>query len=388
MAEYVEKDLAAYPSDAFRLAFTSNHDENSWAGTEFERMGDAYKALSVLTFTLPRTQALIYTGQEMGWNHRFLFFEKDPIPAWETNEYTDFYKELISLKHRNPALAAGKDGGSYELLKADASEFVFSRTVPGNKVTVRVELVAPYDYEIIEEHQGEHIERLEPLSWWVGMNTPLQLLIKGDKISDYDVSIKGGKDVRASAVHKAESPNYLFVDVEIGPKAQAGEYKICFSRGGKVEFEYPYTIAERREGSASRESFTSSDLIYLIMPDRFANGDALNDSDSRTFETADKNEFFGRRSRRSFWGASTASRPSVHSRRTTLPRLHGGSCGRWCRGLRCAAWSWRSARRSVRILPRCAARTTAVRGVSATAFRTWSKRRFPNACFKRMRRAG
>ena len=294
LAEYVEKDLAAYPSDAFRLAFTSNHDENSWAGTEFERMGDAYKALSVLTFTLPRTQALIYTGQEMGWNHRFLFFEKDPIPAWETNEYTDFYKELISLKHRNPALAAGKDGGSYELLKADASEFVFSRTVPGNKVTVRVELVAPYDYEIIEEHQGEHIERVEPLSWWVGMNTPLQLLIKGDKISDYDVSIKGGKDVRASAVHKAESPNYLFVDVEIGPKAQAGEYKICFSRGGKVEFEYPYTIAERREGSASRESFTSSDLIYLIMPDRFANGDALNDSDSRTFETADKNEFFGR----------------------------------------------------------------------------------------------
>ena len=99
LLEYVAKDAQRQPADAFRLMFTSNHDENSWAGTEFERMGDAAKVMAVLTFTLPNGQPLIYTGQEMGWNKRFEFFEKDHVPAWEKNEYFDFYKELISIRH-------------------------------------------------------------------------------------------------------------------------------------------------------------------------------------------------------------------------------------------------------------------------------------------------
>ena len=90
LLEYVKHDADRFPHDAFRLMFTSNHDENSWAGTEFERMGDAAKVMAVLTFTLPNGQPLIYTGQEMGWNHRFQFFEKDPVPAWEVNEFTQF----------------------------------------------------------------------------------------------------------------------------------------------------------------------------------------------------------------------------------------------------------------------------------------------------------
>ncbi len=148
LAEYVAADAGKNPAEAFRLMFTSNHDENSWAGTEFERMGEAAKAMAVLTFTLPNGQPLIYTGQEMGWNKRFEFFEKDPIPAWKENEYTDFYKWLINLRHDNPALAAGEKGGKFELISIEDGIFVFSRTLPGNKVTVSVRLSAPWDYSI------------------------------------------------------------------------------------------------------------------------------------------------------------------------------------------------------------------------------------------------
>ena len=148
---YLDKDAERHPAEAFRLMFTSNHDENSWAGTEFERMGDAAKLMAVLTFTLPGGQPLIYTGQEMGWNKRFEFFQKDPIPAWEKNEYFDFYKELIAIRHANPALAAGANGGAFEVVSAEDSVLVFTRTLPNNKVTVKAELKAPWSYEIIAE---------------------------------------------------------------------------------------------------------------------------------------------------------------------------------------------------------------------------------------------
>ena len=154
LLEYIDKDAERHPADslnAFRLMFTSNHDENSWAGTEFERMGDAAKLMAVLTFTLPNGQPLIYTGQEMGWNKRFEFFEKDPIPAWEKNEYFDFYKGLIKIRHENPALAAGKNGGKFEVVSAEDSVLVFTRTLGDNKVTVKAELKAPWSFEIVTE---------------------------------------------------------------------------------------------------------------------------------------------------------------------------------------------------------------------------------------------
>ena len=151
LLEYIQKDAANNPADAFRLMFTSNHDENSWAGTEFERMGDAAKLMAVLTFTLPNGQPLNYTGQEMGWNKRFEFFEKDPIPIWEKNEFFDFYKGLIKLRHENPALAAGDKGGAFEVVSAEDSVLIFTRTLPDNNVTVKAELKAPWSYEITVE---------------------------------------------------------------------------------------------------------------------------------------------------------------------------------------------------------------------------------------------
>ena len=140
---------------------------------------------------------------------------------------------------------------------------------------------------------GDKVERVEPLSWWTGMKTPLQLLIKGPDISSCDVRIEGGTGVKVSGLHKGDSPDYLFADVEISAEAAPGMYYIVFSHDS-TEFKYPYEIAARAEGSASRRSFTAADMIYLIMPDRFANGDPSNDSTPDTAEKACRDEFFGR----------------------------------------------------------------------------------------------
>ena len=148
LLDYVERDAKNYPPEAFRLMFTSNHDENSWAGTEFERMGDAARAMAVLTFTLPSGQPLLYTGQEMGWNHRFEFFEKDPVPSWEENDFTEFYRSLIRFRHDHPSLRPGEKGGRFELVSSEDSTLVFRRFLPGDVVTVKVELKEPWSFEI------------------------------------------------------------------------------------------------------------------------------------------------------------------------------------------------------------------------------------------------
>ena len=137
------------------------------------------------------------------------------------------------------------------------------------------------------------VTRVEPLSWWTGMKTDLQLLVNGEGIGAYTVSIEGGKGVKVTAVHKADSPNYLFVDVEVGKKAKPGTYTLVF-RNGADEIRRPYAIAAREPGSADRDSYTTADLIYLIVPDRFANGDPSNDSTPDTDDKANRSMPMGR----------------------------------------------------------------------------------------------
>ena len=149
LKSYIARNAADYPENAFRLMFTSNHDENSWAGTEFERMGDAAQVMALLTFVLPSAQPLIYTGQEMGYDHRFEFFEKDPVPAWEWNSWSDFYRSLTALYHSHPALASGEKGGKIEYLPAGADStavadglLLFSRAVSAEEsLTGKVDTV-------------------------------------------------------------------------------------------------------------------------------------------------------------------------------------------------------------------------------------------------------
>lgn len=142
------------------------------------------------------------------------------------------------------------------------------------------------------EDAADRVSRVEPLSWWVGMKTPLQLLVQGEAISECDVRIEG-EGVSVTNIHKADSPNYLFIDVKVDATAEAGTRYIVFTRG-EEEFKVAYELAQRREGSAARKSFTTADAIYLIMPDRFANGSAANDSTQDTADKVARNEFFGR----------------------------------------------------------------------------------------------
>ena len=138
------------------------------------------------------------------------------------------------------------------------------------------------------------VSRIEPLCWWTGMKTSLQLMVQGEGIGEYDVKVEGGRGVAVKAVHKADSPNYLFVDVKIADSARPGTYCLVFSKDGEPSFKVPYEISARDEGSADRDGFGTSDLIYLIMPDRFSNGDPSNDNTDDTIEKADPTAFFGR----------------------------------------------------------------------------------------------
>ena len=164
LKEYIARDAQNTPASLFRLMFTSNHDENSWQGTEFERMGDAAKVMAMLCFTLPKGQPLIYTGQEIGLDRRLQFFEKDPIEDWTPNMWTAFWEYLVALKHANPALAAGEKGGPIKYIEGEPEGvFAFSRAVRGNKVSVWANLSAepavladgrelePWGYSIVAE---------------------------------------------------------------------------------------------------------------------------------------------------------------------------------------------------------------------------------------------
>lgn len=135
MDRYSQKELATYPKNAIKMHFTSNHDENSWHGTEFNRMGKSVKAFAALTFTIPGIP-LIYNGQEVAFDKQLEFFEKDEI-SWTPNaEFTDFYKELIELKRNNTALMAGAKGADMFRVKTsnDINVFAFIRENEQDKV--------------------------------------------------------------------------------------------------------------------------------------------------------------------------------------------------------------------------------------------------------------
>jgi glycosidase len=134
------KQDTLYPADAYRMLFTSNHDENSWKGSEFERMGDAAACMAVLTATLPG-MPLIYNGQEAAFNKRLRFFEKDTID-WKDYRLEPFYRKLFTLKHTVQPLWNGSYGGGLERVhsSSDSTIFAFLRQKEGKRVFVLTNL--------------------------------------------------------------------------------------------------------------------------------------------------------------------------------------------------------------------------------------------------------
>jgi len=121
------------------------------------------------------------------------------------------------------------------------------------------------------------LDHVEPMFWWVGMKNPkLQLLIHGKDISGYTATLDY-PGVKLLESHKVENPNYLFIDLEISADAKAGKFPINFTVNGKKVATYSYEL-KTRDVSASRiQGVTDKDFIYLLMPDRFSNGDKSND---------------------------------------------------------------------------------------------------------------
>jgi glycosidase len=130
----------AFPDGSYPMNFISNHDENTWNGTVWERMGAASYPLSVLTATLPG-MPLLYNGQEAGMDKRLDFFDKDPI-EWSEHDMREHYSKLFELKQNNPALQHGKNGGAYERISTSVDEdvYAFIRTNGIKQVFVIVNL--------------------------------------------------------------------------------------------------------------------------------------------------------------------------------------------------------------------------------------------------------
>ncbi len=139
MATYVADANKAFPRDAYRMIFTTNHDKNAWEGHDGEVYGPAFKAFAVLAATLPG-MPLIYSGQEAGLDRRLAFFEKDPID-WKGLELVPFYTGLLALKRGKRALANGAAGAPVERLHVDnPAVFGFRRRGADDAVTVIVNL--------------------------------------------------------------------------------------------------------------------------------------------------------------------------------------------------------------------------------------------------------
>nr|WP_236958063.1 glycoside hydrolase family 13 protein [Joostella atrarenae] len=129
------------------------------------------------------------------------------------------------------------------------------------------------------------IKKIEPPFWWSGMQkSEVQLMVYGDDISSLEPEIDG---LEIKEVKKTENPNYLFITIET-KGVSAKNYTINFKKDGKVVSKQAYEIKSRKENSANRKGFDSSDMIYLLMPDRFANGNPKNDSNSALKEKANR----------------------------------------------------------------------------------------------------
>lgn len=137
------------------------------------------------------------------------------------------------------------------------------------------------------------VDKIEPGNWWVGMkNNRVELLVYGKNLLGSSVTVVAD-DVRIIATENADSPDYLFVTLEIGENQKAKPIQLQF-RKDKFSAKVTYELKERSGNAQARKGFDTSDVVYLLMPDRFANGDATNDSTEDASEKANRENPNGR----------------------------------------------------------------------------------------------
>ena len=138
------------------------------------------------------------------------------------------------------------------------------------------------------------IDHLEPPFWWAGMaENKLQLMVHGKNISDLEPEFSH-PGIEINQVHRLSNPNYLFIDLFLLEEAIPGEFEIIFNKEGQPKTKYNYILLKRESDSADRKGFSPADVIYLITPDRYANGDPGNDSSSQLKEKQNRLKKDGR----------------------------------------------------------------------------------------------
>jgi len=146
----------------------------------------------------------------------------------------------------------------------------------------------------IKSSETYRIDHLEPPFWWAGMaENKLQLMVHGKNISDLEPEFFH-PGIEINQVHRLSNPNYLFIDLFLSEEAMPGEFEIIFNKEGQPKTKYNYTLLKRESDSADRKGFSPADVIYLITPDRYANGDPGNDSSSQLKEKQNRLKKGGR----------------------------------------------------------------------------------------------
>lgn len=136
------------------------------------------------------------------------------------------------------------------------------------------------------------VDKVEPPFWYAGMHNPeLQIMFYGKNIAQYETSVSD--NVVIKGVVRTENPNYIFVTIDTRDIA-ASDLVFSFKNKNKIAFTQKYSLKQRRNNSALRKSYDAADMIYLLMPDRFANGNPKNDSSTATTEKADRSNPNGR----------------------------------------------------------------------------------------------
>jgi len=152
-------------SKGYHIYFTSNHDENSWSGTEFERMGTAHKTMAVLAFTFDG-MPLLYSGQEEPLKKRLAFFDKDSI-AWKQYAYNDFYQALFDLKQQNNAMGNGAAGVHLEKIAVHRDVYAFKKEKDGERLVVILNLSNKNQSAVINQDipDGKEIFTGKPMAF-------------------------------------------------------------------------------------------------------------------------------------------------------------------------------------------------------------------------------
>ncbi len=163
-SSFFSKMSRNYPDGTIPLQFITNHDENSWNGSEFERFKEgAVPAMAALYFTVPGIP-LVYSGQEAALTKRLKFFEKDEID-WTDMSLTNVYQDLIRFKHENAALWNGKNGGDIDTIDtSDEKVLAYTRKKDGNQVIILLNLSSAPSKVTVKYHsqQGKYHTFPEP----------------------------------------------------------------------------------------------------------------------------------------------------------------------------------------------------------------------------------